>query len=481
MHAKQKILFINFNCNWCPHFETDLEIMLDKIREGADIYSLACNKVLNHLCISNEQKSDIYCEHCLNRLDNGLDLIGLPLKKRFKLKPVDCPVFPSFLTIDELKGFSVDGINFGLGVASSIISTTRDHLLNPEDYREDIQTLLKNAYIIVQNVKQLVEKYHFNSIYIFNGRFAEYFCIINFCKSIQLDYYLHERGANKDKYNIVKNDILHSRICIQRAISDFWNKNINDRLIEQKVKNWFEERRNGLEQAWLSFTATQERNRLPDNFDLSQYNIAIFNSSLDEFAVFDDWKSTFDEDYIVVKAMVEHYLNDKEKHFYLRVHPNLKNLKTTQLNNLRELAALNLPNLTVIMPEEDVDTYALMESCQKVVTFGSATGIEAAYMGKVSILAGIALYDNLDCVYVAENYETLYRYLDMDLEPKPRQNCNKYIYWASNFGIPFTYFKATNLFDGTFLGVKITDKKYKKIKRIRRRLKKCIINFFFNH
>lgn len=475
---KERILFINFNCNWSPHFETDLEIMLNKIREGADIYSLACNRVLNHLCISNQEKSDAFCESCQNRLDNGLDLIGLPLKKRFKLKPVDCPVFPSFSTVDELKSFSVDGINLGLGVASSIISTTRDHLLNPEDYREDIQTLLKNAYIVVQNVKQLVEKYHFNSIYIFNGRFAEYFCIINFCKSIQLDYYLHERGANKDKYNIIKNDIMQSRIRYQKDVENYWNKNSHDELISDKVKIWFEERRKGAEQRWLSMTAEQKKDKLPKNFDLSKYNIGIFNSSLDEFAVFDDWKSTFEDDYIVVKTLAEHYINDDHKHFYLRIHPNLKNLKTTQMNKLRELAALNLPNLTVIMPEEDIDTYALVDNCQKIMTFGSTVGVEATYFGKVSILAGVTLYDNLDCVYIADNYETLYKYLEMDLEPKPRQNCIKYVYWISSFGIPFTYFKPNGLFDGTFLGVKVKSKKYKKIERVGKRLKSRIINFF---
>ena len=33
-----KILFLNFNCIWCPHYETDLEIMTNLKNDGAEIF-----------------------------------------------------------------------------------------------------------------------------------------------------------------------------------------------------------------------------------------------------------------------------------------------------------------------------------------------------------------------------------------------------------------------------------------------------------
>ena len=83
--------------------------------------------------------------------------------------------------------------------------------------------------------------------------------------------------------------------------------------------------------------------------------------------------------------------------FYLRVHPHMKELpsSTSQLVDIQALSS-RYSNVCVIWPEENIDTYALIDACEKILTFGSTVGIEATYWGKPSILADYAKFENFN-------------------------------------------------------------------------------------
>ncbi len=59
------------------------------------------------------------------------------------------------------------------------------------------------------------------------------------------------------------------------------------------------------------------------------------------------------------------------------------------------------------MPESSISTYAMMKHCDRVVSFGSTAGLEAAYWGKPSILAGTSFYRNLGATYNPRTHEDL--------------------------------------------------------------------------
>ena len=95
---------------------------------------------------------------------------------------------------------------------------------------------------------------------------------------------------------------------------------------------------------------------------------------------------------------------------------------------MRTLIQLKHANLKIIMPEERIDSYALMESCEKIVTFGSTIGIEATYWGKPSVLLGACTYDNLDCCYTPKDRFDAVELIISPLKPKPKENCYPYAY-----------------------------------------------------
>lgn len=66
---------------------------------------------------------------------------------------------------------------------------------------------------------------------------------------------------------------------------------------------------------------------MPSDINDHKENIVIFNSSEDEFSAiggkFESIK-LFNSQIEGIKAIVDHYSGDSSKHFYLRIHPNLK-------------------------------------------------------------------------------------------------------------------------------------------------------------
>jgi hypothetical protein len=62
--------------------------------------------------------------------------------------------------------------------------------------------------------------------------------------------------------------------------------------------------------------------------------------------------------------------------------------------------------------QSPIDSYTLMRQADIVVTYGSTTGVEAAYAGKPVIVMGPSAYDELGCAAFAGSSEELARALD---------------------------------------------------------------------
>jgi capsule polysaccharide export protein KpsC/LpsZ len=133
-------------------------------------------------------------------------------------------------------------------------------------------------------------------------------------------------------------------------------------------------------------------------------------------------------------------------HFYLRIHPNLKGVTHKAHMELYDLG--KYPNITIIPPESKVSSYALMDACDKVVTFGSSTGVEASYWGKPSILVGRSFYEMTGACYHMKSRDELVSAINNDLPAKDQLGALKYAYFVldrqysvdeSNFDIDVRY------------------------------------------
>ncbi len=133
-----------------PHLETELEIALNYINDGHEVYFLPYIDQFKH-CFYNPENTFYRKLLAKNVFDNGLKLLKLVAPKNASISVVNYPevnipnnIFPGAADIDDLKKITYKGIDLGLATASSLISYKREHKLN----------IYKNETLISMHITQ---------------------------------------------------------------------------------------------------------------------------------------------------------------------------------------------------------------------------------------------------------------------------------------------------------------------------------------
>lgn len=447
-----------------PIYETELELIRKHEKSGDTVRVLQCAGNLAN-CYWNQEHRNSYCAMCRSKFKNGWAILNPGDKVELKqfppntLMPFDIPLV--FNSVDDLKRYRYDNENIGLGVAASLISAFRDHRFNTYLYHNEVIRELNTTMQVYDTLKREFEEFKPDRVYVFNGRIATHLPAVLLCKRMGIEYFSYEVGGTQSSYLLWKNSTVHSLHVMHEEIERLWSAGGAER--EKTARLFFEQKRAGVDhEKIISFTKYQTKSLLPKGFNKDKKNIAIFNTTIDEYAATEDFESSLyaPDETAGIRRILETFEVDDRYMFYLRVHPHMKEVPSTisQMQDIRELNS-RFGNLCVIWPAEVVDSYALLDACEKIITFSSTIGIEAAYWGKPSILAGRALYEHLDCIYIPKTHEELVRLLKKDLAPLPAASALKYAFWEMSYGIPFEYFKETGFKDelatGTFDGVEI--------------------------
>jgi hypothetical protein len=450
--------------NPTPIFETELELIRKHEKSGDTIRVLQCTGNLGN-CFWNQAKNKFVCAMCRSKFKHGWGVLNAGKEvelKRFplnKLMHSDLPL--DFNSVDDLKRYRYDNENIGFGVASRLISEFRDHRFDTVMHRRQVFRELNTSIQVYETLKHEFKEFKPDRVYIFNGRITTQLPAVLLCKRMDIEYFSYEVAYTPNSYLLRKNSTSHSRHAMREEIDKLWAVGGPER--EKTSRYFFQQRRAGVDHDKISsFTKYQVKNLLPNGFNKDKKNIAIFNSTIDEYAAIEGWENPLYEpdETAGICRILEAFESDARYMFYLRVHPHMKEVPntTSQLRDIHELSS-RFCNLHVIWPADIVDSYELMDACEKVITFGSTIGIEAAYWGKPSILAGYAVYENFDCIYVPKTHDELVTLLRENIGPRPAYSALKYGFREISHGTPFDYFRETGfrngLAVGTFDGVEI--------------------------
>jgi hypothetical protein len=279
--------------------------------------------------------------------------------------------------------------------------------------------------------------------------------VLRACEEAAIPCATHDRGCDLDHYSVYENVLPHDIASNERVIREGWAA-ADPGTRESVAAKFYEQRSRGVIQNWYSFVLAQQAGMLPAGWNEDLRNIVIFTSSEDEFvAVGDEWRNPLYATQLEgLRRIATDTCNLKGVRLYIRIHPNLTNIVNASVAALRLLRS---PNLEVIPPEAAVSSYALMWNCDRTLSFGSTAGIEAAYWGKPSILAGMSFYCNLGATYNPNSHEELLDLLTVEsLPPKERTGALMFGYCEQTRGERFKHFEATGVHDGLYRGDRIT-------------------------
>ena len=407
-----------------PNIGITIDDILSVKGEQDEVYWCYCHNALS-ACQGNLNGRPCVCDFCHSMYKRYAKKYG----KRVHMIPIDRKDFVhkthswQFNSIEQIKSIVYRDVYIGYGILSLYLSYTRDlDISNMDGFKKYFTPIISEICDYVDYLYDLLNQIKPDEVISFNGRLFDNRLFYDVAKALGIKYTALEvmfgngdRGKPLKKVRFI-GGLPHSIKVVTQKINDLWeNSPLSDEKKTEIANSFYNKRRKGKYDLDTVYISDQIQGVLPEGFNPNQRNIAIFNSSEDEFtAIGGEWEETiFSSQYEAVDYILQH--SSPDIHYYLRIHPHLKGVKYQAHMELYTLSKYK--NLTIIPPESEVSTYDLMDACEKVVTFGSTMGVESAFWGKPSILLRRSMYENLDICYHASQKEDVMPLLEGDLEP----------------------------------------------------------------
>ncbi|MDG2380529.1 MAG: hypothetical protein P8N76_02540 [Pirellulaceae bacterium] len=438
------------------YFETELELAQKHLDAGDEVTVLTCQAKMPE-CDMKQQRQYV-CVRCMGRSAHGLSLLEgdvtcepfyhLSDHEEQQLRELKTDIFDH----ESLSQLRVDNFDIGWAALSSIVSIHRDPYVDLRANADQLDGLLRSAWSVYHSVRRRLREQSVDRMYVFNGRHAPMRAAFRACQAEGVECLLHERGNDFRHYELYRNAMPHDCDYFVEQAEAAWEASTVQEEAEGLGAGWFQDRSQGVEQVGVSFIQGQQQGQLPENWDAQRRNVAVFVSSENEFvAIGDSWKNPLYESQLDgLQKMIDSLESiDTDLHLYIRVHPNLCFVHNQQTRGLAELKS---PRVTVIPADDPICSYSLLLGCEKVLTFGSTMGIEAAYWQRPSILAGMSFYREMGATYNPTSHQQLMDLLHQQLEPRPQLPAIKYGHYMATFGIEYEHYLPETRYEGRFRG-----------------------------
>ncbi len=445
---------------WVPHIATALERMQEHIDKGDEVTWLECHASVP-ACYVNLDHDAYICRRCIGFRTAGFQLLSYPERVRranfVSLSPEDLQILSAipkgFGSLAEIRGYRIGKLDIGMAALSTLISMRRDTNPDPNVHAGTLHRLMQTCYMSFASLRAYLAAHKTDAVYLFNGRLEIVRGALRACQEAGVDCFVHERGGTLDRYSMTKNDLPHSLAVLRAEIRAAWAQE-NEDSRSAIGQRFYEDRAKAKTLSWHSFAASQHYGEMPDSWRDHRRKVVIFNSSEDEFAAIGDEYTNpiYANQAEAIRRIAADLSKSGDISVYLRMHPNMAELAD---NSVSELLALPADLIEVIPPGSTISTYALMQKADVVISFGSTTGIEAAFWRTPSVLAGRAPFEDLGSVYRPQTHAELIRLVTDRPQPLPIEGALMYGHYMYTFGTRYKHYQPEGVFNGRFRGKRI--------------------------
>jgi len=448
-----------------PHFETQLELMEKHLLAGDSVSYVSCDRALSH-CDANPENDRLFCRACEGKRVRGLGYLSRPVdvqKLSFLLDARDAAgVAVEFPDLEALTAYRVADYDCGEAVSSSLQSVARTIYPHLDAYRNYIARAMVSSVLLHAAAARYLKLARPDLVYIFNGRAATARGLLRACQGEKIRFYTHERGSSIDSYMLAENTVPHDVDYRGAEIRQHWAENPNTAEKEEVAARFYANMRRGkLAYREANYLKHQQSGCLPPYWTEGSERIVFFSSTETERAALKGFYQR--RIYTSLIDMVSRILVDLKKSgfkgvFVLRMHPNSHEEYAMMLPRLAELNPGEF--FHVIPPNEKVDTYALLDSADKVLVATSTLGMEAAYAGVPCISLERSNYDKLGSTYSPATHEEVMDLLGQPLLPKDKLGAIMYGYYTLTFGYRFKRVTMQGQNKCSFNGKKVRSPKW---------------------
>lgn len=457
---------------WEQHISETLEIIQTHLKKGDTVYLLGCDKTLIS-CPPNSSHNLKICSSCiiqkkhiLNKIfENKLHEVQLNLEKKKYIKK-HFKNFKKFLNFKYKKILPVGELSM-----STHTDFDRDFYTDFKKIRNKLMQLANNSIALFERSVKVIRENNIDVVYVWNGRRHSDGPILYAAKFLGKKYFSYLSGGTSTTYMKQPTLGTHDLNYSKKRIKYLYAQNRNRLLKYKKEAELFFHymRYGGSKSFGMIYFKDFFDNKINFTPKSKKKKLVIFTSSYWEFLFLGHhfrYKHGVELDHY---KYLEKILSDKKIYnvydIYVRWHPHTSTAGPEEKKKINYLIR-KYQKAVHYDYKNKMNSYLLMHSADRVISFGSTTGCEATFYGKVSILLGPAYYEDLNCVYEPRNYKSLLNLLfDQSIKPLPKINALKYAYHERHKGeYKFKYIRHDKFFRYYFNGERV--KKFSNVSKI---------------
>ena len=407
---KKYLIFIPTGLN-SPELEVLAANAQELINKKQEVNILVCGGGKNYRCSKNLFAIPGICSLCrdkrskmINKLKGNFNLFETPKIP----KPLNLKKFNNF---KKLKNYNYKNLDNGLAVYSSYLDLTRDKDLKGFFSQNIISRLIHTTNTITEFYLKFLENKKFHELIMYNSRMNLYRPLFRLAEKFNIK--LNNLESSHDGKKLIIHNFKHSLVNdyekLPKIIKKHWNA--KTKLNKDKLTNKFyaSVRKFGSHMENPSgFLLGQKDNLLPKEWNKNIFNISYFVSSEDEYESVvmkkntSEFKNQLDSILEICKI-----INKKlEFSLYVRMHPNLKNVKWSYVTDILKLKN-KFNNVFIIDASSKISTHAIMQECDLALGLRSRALLEATYMKKPTLILGRSYWDSLGPFLKVSNKQKL--------------------------------------------------------------------------
>jgi hypothetical protein len=342
-------------------------------------------------------------------------------------------------------------LNEKVDIASylELISRIRESKPLKDSYRRLVRELNCSYIETYSAVAQVLQSKKPDTVFLYNGRFLQERAVADCCASLGIKVVYFERFNPewKTRYFLFEQST-HSPSYRSQIMQDYGLslQSSSPEEFQSVGGKWFKDRQLGVSQ---NFTRYQNQKPILDT--LGDY-VVFFHSSEDELITTDLTSISWGSQMEAINQLVKVVQGLQNLKLVIRIHPNLKYKSKKEIlewKKFEEHLSGEYEWIHVLNHENKTNSYELILGAKNVVTVGSTIGVEAAYLGKRSILIGRAFHEEMGITSNPVNSEELRRFLTTDLTDEEHDNIRNRALSYANFhksgGQEFNYVTYSGL------------------------------------
>ncbi len=413
-NANSKFLFFSPYARWKYHTAQETTWAHGLRMRGAETRFVLCDELLPACDIFRESvnpRQELSCLTCMASTTKQFETYGTPFEWLGSYLPREvrkqASVWLDGLDASQLQQAVWKDRQVGQWAATSVFYQLRSSTLdisNPK-HGELLRQHLYGVVLTIEALEVLYDEYQPDTVVTLNGRFFTHWAAFELARERGIRVVTHERGLNKNTTRFAENHRTHEL----GPVRDLWEAWKDVPLDEGRLDRVLDVLRNrclGIDYAVNPFSPPLGAEGQPDSIREhlgldARPIVAVFTSSNDETAAFADrCAGAFPDPTDFLPATLELARQLPQVQFVIRIHPNVQSRLGTNKAQLAEAIEMRQSapeNLRVILPDEVISSYALVDESAVGVVYASTLGLEMACAGKQVLCMAQSTYAHVGC------------------------------------------------------------------------------------